>query len=181
MRKIGSDISYLPWLIGAMVIMPPIVFQISPLAVLLLPALPLLYFGSRKLQSFNNLKNWEKVSGKLKDTDTGVYQVFYDRGGPVDYYFPLAYFEYEYKGKIYESNQYAYDRKSVSSRDANKITKLLEELEEAKLLDVYVNPQDPEQAVLNIEVSRKQKEHQWVLIISGFLLFLVFVGVWSIR
>ncbi len=180
MRKVGSDISYLPWLIGALVIMPPLVFQVSPLAVLLLPALPLFFIGVKKLLAFKGLKAWEKVAGKLKATDIGVYQVLYDRGGPVDYYFPLAFFEYEYKGQRYESNRYAYDRKSVSSTDSNEIKNLLEQLEEIEQLDVYVNPLNPQQAVLNIEISRKQKEHQWVLLISGILLFIAFIAIWSI-
>ncbi len=180
MKNFGSDISNVSWLIAALVIMPPLAFLITPLAVLLLPALPLFYFGLKKLTDFKRLETWQQVPGELKTTDIGRYQVLYDRGGAVDFYFPLAHFEYEYQGLTYESNQYAYDRKSVASRDLNEINELIERLEEEQQLNVYVNPQNPRQAVLNIEVSKERKEHQWVLLVAGILLAMIFIGVWNI-
>ena len=69
-------------------------------------------------------------------------------------YTPLVYFSYLWEGSENKPNVYSIDKKITWSHDLEVITKEINHIESLKELQVYVNPQRPNEAVLNIEISK---------------------------
>ena len=179
MKNYGWDIKYGFYILGAFILAAPILLH-EPFLALIAIALFLVCFGGNKINNYNSLSRWEKVQGELIQKDIGMYQVSSGASSyPDEYYFPLAYFSYSFEGENYKSNEYSYDRKSVWSTDKREIDAITEDLVLGNKVTVFVNPAQPEMAVLNITVSKQRKSHCYALIVSGLLLIVIGTFAWS--
>ncbi len=170
MRKIGSDLKYVPYIFAGLALSFPFVIRL-PLALPFIIGSGLIFWGAKRIYLYKSLKNWEKTEGTLIQTDIGVYEEM-DKG-IIKYYHPLAYFSYIWEGSKNKSNIYSLDKKIIWSVDLEVVTKELTRLEALKQLTVYVNPQAPDEAVLNIEISKNSYSHAYAVLISGILICLL--------
>lgn len=181
MKDFGWDIKYALWLLAALILTTPI-FLLSPLVYLFVIATLLTLAGIKRVLIYRDVSSWEKAHGKLIKTDIGQYRISIGQySKPEVRYFPLAYFSYQYGDYSSESNQYAFDRKSIWSTDLDEIDLRLAELEAKKTIDVYVNPQHPHKAVINTQISPSRWSHAWAVLISGVTLLFISVLLWSIQ
>lgn len=170
MNDFGWDIKYALWLIAALLISAPL-FLWSPLTLLLVVAAVLASVGINGELKNRRVCRWKKVPGKLLKTEIGRYRVSIGQyNEPEDRYFPLAFYSYQYDDYRGESNRYAFDRKSIWSTDREEVENILTKLQAQKSLEVFVNPRQPREAVLNTTVSSTRKSHYRALAISGIII-----------
>lgn len=170
--NLGWDIKSGFWLLGLLLLAAPVLF-LAPLLLVFVIGAVLLGVGVWQLIQYRNLAGWNRVQGTLNRTDIGVFKVSIGQyTPPQDYYFPLVTYSYQYRGSGYESERYAFDRKSIWLTDMESITCKIAQLEAQKTLEVYVNPARPEVAVLNTEISAQRKSHACALVVSGLLVIL---------
>ncbi|OZB82166.1 MAG: hypothetical protein B7X28_03950 [Halothiobacillus sp. 13-55-253] len=178
MKDYGWDIKYGFWLLLTFIASYPI-FLFEPLIILFVVAIVLLVLGSKQLIRQKNLKKWVETSGLLLETDLGVYRVSHGQfNPPVKHYYPLAFFSYCYNEKEYKSNEYAFDYKSIWSTEQEAVKNIIKELETREALNVFVNPKNPTEAVLNRQVSANRLSHYWALFASGCILFVIGIILW---
>ena len=178
MKNYGWDIKYGFYTLGALILTAPL-FLFAPFLLLVSIALLLIVSGVKQLNKYHSLNKWEKVQGALIQKDIGKYKV--SNGGysyPYEYYFPLAYFSYSFRGQTYKSNEYSFDRKSIWSTDKDAINTILEGLVVGEAVTVFVNPDQPEIAVLNTKISKQRKSHSYALIAAGVLLIITGSVAW---
>jgi len=145
MIKIDSDIKYIPWILAGIVVALPI-SMFFPLALPFILGWGLVYFGVKQILKYKSLLSWEKTKGTLIKTDTGMLEEAAEYS--MDKYFvPLAYFSYEWDNVEHKSNTYAFDNKSIRSKDAEEVEETREYLASLEVLEVFVNPEKPEEAV----------------------------------
>lgn len=174
MRKVGSDFKYMLWVFAGLALAFPLVFLL-PLSVPFIIGSGLFFFGAKKINSYKNLKTWVKTEGTLLQADIGGYDEMddYSKNGKNEYYLPLANFSYSWKGSKKESNNYSFDSKSIWSLDPEDIIRKIKDLESLEKLEVYVNPKNPREAVLNIEVSKNRYSHAYAVLASGVLIIIL--------
>jgi len=144
MIKIDSDIKYIPWILAGIVVALPI-SMFFPLALPFILGWGLVYFGVKQILKYKSLLSWEKTKGTLIKTDTGMLEEAAEYS--MDKYFvPLAYFSYEWDNVEHKSNTYAFDNKSIRSKDAEEV---------------------------NISISKNRKSHAYALLASGVLVTLI--------
>lgn len=177
MRKIDSDLKYVPWIFGGIALAFPITL-IMPLSLPFIIGSGLLFWGLKKINSYKNLRNWKKIEGTLLQTDIGVYHEMDDHSsnGKNEYYLPLTYFSYIWNNSKQKSNTYSFDKKSIWSLNSDEATRKVKYLESLEKLVVYVNPKAPSEAVLNIEISKRRFSHAYAVLISGILICLLGVA-----
>lgn len=178
MKDYGWDIKHGFWLLLAIIASYPI-FSFEPLIILFIIATALLVLGSKQLIRHKNLDKWVEAPGSLLETDLGVYRVSHGQySPPVKHYYPLAFFSYSYNEKEYKSNEYAFDYKSIWSTEQEAVEDIIKELETKEALNVFVNPKNPTEAVLNRQVSANRLSHYWALFVSGCILFGIGILLW---
>jgi hypothetical protein len=159
MKDFGWDISYAVWLLLGLIISAPL-FIYEPLVLLIIVAITLFLAGLRQIMRYRNLANWVGIQGTLIGTSLGKYRVSIGQySKPEEYYFPLAKFSYAYNGIEYASNQYAFDRKSIWTRDQEVTAKIIDELNAQKTIQVFVNPRHPGEAVINSKIISTRWSH----------------------
>ena len=167
MIKIGSDLKFIPWIFAGLAVAFPLMLFL-PLSLPFILGAGLVYFGIKQLLKYTNLNKWKKTNGALIKTEVGVLEEI-DQYTTHKYYVPLAYFTYSWNNVELKSNQYAFDNKSIRSLDSKEVEKTIELLNSTDSLEVYVNPNNSSEAVLNTTVSKKRYSHAHALIVSGVL------------
>jgi len=170
MRKVGSDLNYVPWVFAGMALAFPIMLML-PFSLPFIIGGGLVFWGLKKINLFKSVKKWVKTKGTLLQTDIGVYEEM-DRG-VIKNYTPLVYFSYLWEGSENKSNMYSIDKKITWSHDLEVITKEINHIESLKELQVYVNPQRSNEAVLNIEISKNSYSHAYAILASGIIIILL--------
>ena len=181
MKDYGWDIKHQLWLVLAIFVSYP-VLTFEPLIILFLIAAILFIIGTKQIIKSRSLGNWMEITGSLLKTDIGVFRVSFGKySSPVKHYYPLAYYSYNYNGAHYKSNQYAFDHKSIWSTEQELVEKVIKELESNETINVFVNPNNPKEAVLNRQVSANRLSHYWALLASGCILFVIgiFLSIYS--
>ena len=172
MKHFGNDWRVMFLLPVVVLLSAPLVFFVPLLVPFVLGVIPLL-FGIGQIKKYKSLEGWVEVNGNLIQTELGVYDVSVGQyTPPVSHYFPLAQFSYSFNGNEYNSNMYALDRKSVWSTNKDDVLNCIERLKSEDSLKVFVNPQSPEEAVVNLSVSKKRWSHAYALTLGGLILIL---------
>ena len=167
MIKIGSDIKFIPWIFAGIALAFPLMLFL-PLSLPFVLGGGLLYFGVKQLLKYKSLNKWEKTNGVLIKTEVGKLEEI-DQYTTHKYFVPLAYFTYLWNNVELKSNQYAFDNKSIRSLDSKEVEKTIEFLNSTDSLEVYVNPKNSSEAVLDTTVSKNRFSHAYALIVSGIL------------
>ncbi len=171
MKDHGSDFKYVFLVLLALAVSLPIL-NYSPFTLLFIISFTLITIGSCKLLKFKSLKKWIQVPGKLIETEIGLFRET-GQGHLIMHYYPMAYYKYNYNGNEIASNKYAYDHKSIWTSELEKAKKVISNLESLETVNVLVNPSNPHEAVLNIEITKNRLSHYWAISISGFILLIL--------
>jgi len=170
MRDHGWDIYKSFWIIGAVILSAPFVF-LAPYVVPFIIGSIIFWFGYVQWLSFQKVKNWITLRGRLLATEMGVYRVSESQHSPpTPYYFPMAHYSYSHQGLSYENNIYAFDRKSIWSQDKSKTQYTIESLKAEKEITVYLNPSNPNQSALNINIAKSRYSQAYSLLLSGVII-----------
>ncbi len=167
MKKIGSDINFIPWIFAGLALAFPLMLFL-PLSLPFILSGGLIYFGVKQLLKYKSLKKWEKTNGVLIKTEVGTLEEI-DQYTTRKYYVPLAYFTYLWNKTELKSNRYAFDNKSIRSLDSKEVEKTIEILNSTNSLEVFVNPKNTSEAVLDTNVSKNRYSQAYALIVSGIL------------
>jgi hypothetical protein len=169
MRDHGWEVYKSFWIIGAVILSAPFVF-LAPYVVPFIIGAILFWFGHAQWLSLQKVKNWIASRGKLLTTEMGVYRVSESQySPPTPYYFPMAHYTYSYQGLSYENNIYAFDRKSIWSKDKSKIQYTIDCLKAEKEIIVYLNPSNPNQSALSINIVEPRYSQAYSLLLSGVI------------
>ena len=171
MRDHGWDVYKSFWIIGAVIFSAPFV-MLAPYTVPFIIGAILFWFGHAHWSSFQKVKSWIPSRGKLLNTDLGVYRVAESQySPPTPYYFPMAHYSYTHQGLSYENNIYAFDKKSIWSKDKSKTEGMIEKITAEKEITVYLNPSNPKQSALSINVAKSRYSQAYSLLLSGVIIF----------
>ena len=171
MIKIGSDKKFIPWIFAGIALAFPLTLFL-PYSLPFIIGAGLIYFGVKQLLKYKSLYKWEKTKGILIKTEIGELEEI-DQYITRKYYVPLAYFTYLWDNTELKSNQYAFDNKSIRSLDSKEVEKKVGTLNSKDSLEVYVNPKNSSEAVLDTTVSKNRYSHAYALIFSGVLSIII--------
>ncbi len=130
----------------------------------------LIGFGYLKVRSSGDVFRWRKTTATIEEASVGVHQVLNDRSGPLAYYSPAVRYTYVHEGRTHSSDCVARDPRGLLSRDRRKVLRLVEMLRSSPTISVYVNPANPEEAVIYPGMSLKRLNHYYAFIFAGILL-----------
>jgi hypothetical protein len=171
MRDHGWDAYKSFWIVGAVILSAPFVI-LAPYIVPFIIGAILFWFGRTQWLSFQKVESWIVSRGKLLNTEMGIYRVAESQySPPTPYYFPMAHYSYCHQGLSYENNIYAFDKKSIWSKDKSKTEHTIESLTAEKEIIVYLNPSNPNQSALNINIAKSRYSQAYSLLVSGVIIF----------
>jgi len=141
--------------------------KIKPIVIVLLVGIAIGFYGIYKIYKGYESQNWPTTEGKIiKSRIAGAKRTFGRR----------AFIKYEYfvDGKHYESTQISY---TLIIGDYRGAIEIVREFPEGETATVYYNPDNPMDAVLETEISRRIA---WLFILSLLPIILGLTG-WKWR
>lgn len=102
-----------------------------------------LYLGLKFYRSMKVSLTWQTTKGKIQKIDI----VRHDMGDQADLLQPVLYYLYEVDGKSYQSNVLRIPE-NWSTNDPAILKRVLAPYSQGATVDVFYNPENPEQAIL---------------------------------
>lgn len=110
-----------------------------------------LWIRYKKSKRLGELRHWGRVRGRVISADIEESQTTDSYGDRTDYYDPKIVYEYEADGKVRRGSKLSLDGISFASR--RKAEAYLADKQPGAEVPVWVNPKDPDEAVLTVEGS----------------------------
>lgn len=130
----------------------------------------LIAFGYLKVRRSGDVFRWRKTVATIESVALAEHQALAERSRPVAYYSPQVQYTYEYEGRRHRGDCVSRDQRSLWSRDRGKVQHVVELLRASPAISVYVNPANPEEAVIYPGLSLKRLNHYYAFIFAGILL-----------
>lgn len=152
--------------------------------VLILFSILLLCFGAIPIIRYRKSEAWQKVDAKIISISESFKEVSSSEYQKIKYYYPIIEYEYNFGGTIYTSSQVSFDIKNVWVPEVDNCGAVSEKnvyfwraWESGSIVNAFVNPSNPSQSCLIIDLSNSRKSHYLSLIVSGLLVLVVGVVV----
>ena len=98
------------------------------------------------------------------------------------YYYPVVLYTYIFEGKEYRNSLVSFEIQNIWTTGYNgwgdklpDSNKIWHSWKSGTVLDVYINPRNPNTSVLIPSITKHRKSHHLALIVSGILVFLFWV------
>ena len=126
----------------------------------------LLFFGVAHLRKARASWDWERVPGQI--LTSGIEKVF-DRMEDQKVSKVKILYSYSVNGRTYKSRQFRLQRSDTNMRSFLEAKRFNEKFASGNTVDVYVNPLDPADSVLEPGMSERARSHQLGIVASGIV------------
>lgn len=148
--------------------------------ILLLIAITLFLVGAYRLLKYHSLNIWPLIKGKILSISENCKEVWMTSTTTLNYYFPEITYEYIYKNKKYESTIVSNNIENIWVPEVNEMGDKTPEIDKFWMpwkkgdkIEIFVNPNNPKEAVIFKHLTEKYKSHNAALIVSGVILAIV--------
>lgn len=146
--------------------------------VVLIISITLFSIGAFRLNKYNALNKWIKLEAVISSIKEKYKDVALSEYTTVKYFYPVISYGYIINNHSYKSSSVSsnieniwvceVDNFGVKTKDENMFWR---SLKNGDVIDVYINPNQPKEAVIVNAFSTNYKSHNLALIISGILIF----------
>ncbi len=166
MKSTGFPVALTIFLVSLLAILAAIPLKSGALLLLLLAGFGLLFFGLAHLHKAKASWDWdrgpgqilasriEKVFDRMEDEQVSRIQISYS---------------YSLDGRTYKSNRFRLLRSDENVRSFLDAKRFNEKFAAGNTVEVFVNPLDPTDSVLEAGISERARSHQLGLVGSGIV------------
>jgi len=150
--------------------------------VIFLVSIALFSIGAYRLNKYKSLNKWIKLKANISSVKEQYKDVALSEYTTVKYFYPEISYDYIVNNHSYTSSSVSsnieniwvceVDNFGVETKDKNMFWRALKNTD---VIDVYINPKNPEESVIITAFSTTYKSHNLALIISGILIFLLWL------
>jgi len=126
----------------------------------------LLFFGLTHLRKAKASWDWDRVPGQI--LASSIEKVF-DRMEDEEVSKVKILYSYSMNGRIYKSAQFRLQRSDANVRSFPEARAFSEKFAAGSTVEVYVNPLDPADSVLDPGMSERARSHQLGMVASGIV------------
>ena len=145
-------------------------------------SITLFSIGAYRLNRYNSFKKWTKLKAVISSIKEKHKDVALSEYTTVKYFYPEINYDYTINNKSYNSSlvssnieniwECEVDNFGVETKDKDMFWR---SLKNDDVIDVFINPKSPKESVIINEFSTNYKSHNLALIISGILIFLLWL------
>ncbi|MDH5389189.1 MAG: DUF3592 domain-containing protein [Gammaproteobacteria bacterium] len=147
-------------------------------------AIALSAIGIFRLNKYSSLNKWVKLGAIILSIKESWKDVALSPYSIAKYYYPEIEYEYNFNSNSYKSKAVSFNLQNIwvcevddfgiEAKDDDMFWRAWQKGDE---ISIYVNPQQPSQAVIINELVSQYKSHNLALIISGILIFTLWLYV----
>ncbi len=144
----------------------------------LIISITLFTIGIYRLNKYNSLKKWIKLEAVISSIKEKHKEVALSEYAKVKYFYPEISYDYTINNYNHKSNSVSsnveniwvceIDNYGLETKDENMFWR---SLKTGDTIDVFINPKQPQESVMVNTISKNYKSHNLALIISGVLIF----------
>lgn len=152
------------------------------LGLLLLISLLLISIGSYRHYIYKDKNHWSKCKALIKNITESFEEVALSEYSKVKYFYPVVTYAYKFNHKEHVSNQVSPHIRNIWVCEVDKYGSPTPD--EAKFwygwaqnqeIEIFVNPDNPSDSYIKPNQSKTHKSHNFAIIASGLLLFIIWV------
>jgi len=144
--------------------------------IILLIALVLIVIGGGNLLKYKSHQSWFHSTARLTSFEVKKHKEL-NQGPPTIYLYPAVEYEYEVDGTVYKNDVVAFEKENIWVLDGygwdGKLLQSKAKWSQWKVgmeLPVFIDPENKEEAVLIVEISKRRRSHHLAFILAGVML-----------